>query len=486
MSVGPDKTGVGGSIGKYEIVEPIGSGGFATVFKAWDPVIKRAVAIKMCKVGSDLHARFFQEAELAGRLQHPNITTIYECGVEGEVPFLVQELLSGEDLSALIARREAIPLAEKIRILVGVALGLEYAHHAGVIHRDIKPANIRLLESGAVKIMDFGIAKAIGAPSGLTGPGVTVGSSSYMSPEQVSGDPVDFRTDIFSFGVVAYELFTFRQPFHDDNLFRLLETIVKEDAESLARVAPDLPLELVTLVERAMQKDPADRFASMKQMRDLLAAAHRDSLQAPSSPATEDRPHAERIQAEASNATADTGTENEFQDIARLASQLCDTPVALISFADRERQWFKAAVGIPLKEAPRQLSFCAQAILGSDVMVVPDAAADGRFATQPMVTQEPFVRFYAGAPLFSSDGLAVGTLSVLDRRPRSLSTAQQDGLRVLARQIMAQLELKRRRREDAKSSGEKLLLQVAGLSDYPIAGNAPARKPARAPGDADE
>ena len=201
MSVGPGNAGGGGSIGKYQIVEPIGSGGFATVFKAWDPVIKRAVAIKMCKVGSELHARFFQEAELAGRLQHPNITTIYECGVEDDVPYIVQELLSGEDLSALIARREAIPLAEKIRILVGVALGLEYAHHAGVIHRDIKPANIRLLESGAVKIMDFGIAKAIGAPSGLTGPGVTVGSSSYMSPEQVSGDPVDFRTDIFSFGV---------------------------------------------------------------------------------------------------------------------------------------------------------------------------------------------------------------------------------------------------------------------------------------------
>ena len=153
--------------------------------------------------------------------------------------------------------------------------------------------------------------------------------------------------------------------------------------------------------------------------------------------------------------------------------------MALISFVDRDRQWFKAAVGMPLKEAPRQLSFCAQAILERDLMVVPDAAADGRFATQPMVTQDPFVRFYAGAPLFGSDGLAVGTLSVLDRKPRLLSAAQQDGLRVLARQIMAQLELKRRRRQDAKSSGEKLLLQIAGLSDYPLAGNAPARPPAR-------
>ena len=119
----PAKSEAGGTIGKYRIVGRIGSGGFGTVFEAWDPVIKRPVAIKVCDAGRDVQARFLQEAELAGRLHHPNITTIYECGMEGETPYLVQEFLGGEDLSALIARREPIELADKIKILVGVALG---------------------------------------------------------------------------------------------------------------------------------------------------------------------------------------------------------------------------------------------------------------------------------------------------------------------------------------------------------------------------
>ena len=196
----------GGTIGKYRIVGRIGSGGFGTVFEAWDPVIKRPVAIKVCDAGRDVQARFLQEAELAGRLHHPNITTIYECGMEGETPYLVQEFLGGEDLSALIARREPIDLADKIKILVGVSLGLDYAHHAGVVHRDVKPANVRILENRMVKIMDFGIAKALDTPSVVTGTGITVGSSGYMAPEQVCGDPIDGRADIFSFGVLAFEL----------------------------------------------------------------------------------------------------------------------------------------------------------------------------------------------------------------------------------------------------------------------------------------
>ena len=268
----PAPEGIVASIGKYEIVARIGSGGFGTVFEAWDPDFKRRVAIKTCSLGKEYQARFLQEAEIAGRLQHPNITTVYESGMEGETPFIVQEFLSGEDLSQIIERRDPLGVPAKVRILAGIARGLEYAHRARVIHRDIKPANVRVLENGGVKIMDFGIAKLIGAPSVLTGDGVALGSSSYMSPEQVSGDSVvDPRTDIFSFGVLAYELVAYRKPFDDPNLFRLLEMIVKEEPESIRRIAPDTPDSLATLIERAMRKDPSERFDSMKELRLALA-----------------------------------------------------------------------------------------------------------------------------------------------------------------------------------------------------------------------
>ncbi len=458
------------SIGRYEIVERIGSGGFGTVFKAWDPVIKRPVAVKTCTLGKDFQARFLQEAELAGRLQHPNITTVYEFGMEGETPFIVQEFLSGEDLSEIIARHDPIDTPEKIKILLGIALGLEYAHRSGVMHRDVKPANVRILENRMIKIMDFGVAKVIGAPSVLTGTGVAVGSSAYMSPEQVSGDSVDLRTDIFSFGVLAYELFSHRKPFENENLFRLLEMIVKEDPDPIAKAAPGIPEPLAALIERAMRKNPEERFESFKDLRLALAAAYRGE---PSSgpvatiAAAVPDSEAQRLAAVERYAPAGPPPSSELDDLARLASRLCGTPLAMVSLIDRDTQRLLAGVGTPLEKLSRDVSFCAHTILGSAVMVVPDAALDERFAASPLVADSPNIRFYAGAPLVAPDGFAIGTLCVLDQRPRTLTGDQQDGLRVLARQAMAQLELAQLRRLETENSGERLLLEVAGLSDPP-------------------
>ncbi|HEY2797492.1 MAG TPA: protein kinase [Thermoanaerobaculia bacterium] len=457
-----------GTIGKYRILERIGSGGFGTVFKAWDPDIKRPVAIKSCLLGKEFQARFFQEAELAGRLQHPNITTVYEFGMEGETPYIVQEFLSGEDLSQLIARREPLDVLARIKILLGIALGLEYAHRSGVMHRDIKPANVRILENKTVKIMDFGVAKLIGAPSVLTGTGVAVGSSAYMSPEQVCGDVVDVRTDIFSFGVLAYELFSHRKPFENENLFRLLEMIVKEEPEPIAKRVPDIPEAMAALIGRAMHKDPSERFESMRDLRVALAAAHHGDASttftgavAAAVPDSE----TQRLAAVHRYAAAAPASAGELDDLARLAARLCGTPLALVSSIERDRQAFHARVGTSLAETPRELAFCAHAILGAGVMEVQDAAADARFVGNPLVTDAPHVRFYAGAPLVTPDGFAIGTLCVLDRRPRELSDEQKESLRVLARQVMAQLELARRRRLDEETSGERLLLEVAGLSE---------------------
>jgi eukaryotic-like serine/threonine-protein kinase len=468
-----------GRIGKYEIVEKIGSGGFGTVYKGWDPLIRRHVAIKTCEVGNkDVRNRFFREAQLAGSLQHPNITMIYEFGFEGDVPFMIQEFLPGEDLDRLIKRGAPLSPDDKLRILIGIALGLEYAHKAGVMHRDVKPANVRVLENLSVKIMDFGIAKSVDPADDITQTGITVGSSSYMSPEQIGGDAVDFRTDIFSFGVLAYELLSGGKPFRNENLFMLLEQIVKEDPPPLAEAAPDVPPALIAVVERAMAKKPEDRFASARELRDALVAVQQQfasrndvlpqSLQIP-------LPHDEagRLTALARLEILDTEPEPEFDDLTLLASQLCGTPIAAISFVDRDREWFKSKVGMPETAAlPRFLAFAAHAIASRDVFVVPDAAADPRFSTNPLVADGRGIRFYAGASLLTPEGFAVGALSVLDRVPRELAAREIAALRALSRQVMAQLELKQRRRLEREQSGEKLILEVAGLEE---------RAPAAAP-----
>ena len=149
-------------IGKYEIAEQIGVGGFGAVFRGRDPFIKRTVAIKTCSVNDEeIKSRFFREAELAGNLHHRHITTIYDFGVENGIPYIVQEFLTGEDLDKQIKRGDSVPVVRKVEILMAIAEGLHYAHEAQIIHRDIKPANIRILEDGNVKIMDFGIAKSL-------------------------------------------------------------------------------------------------------------------------------------------------------------------------------------------------------------------------------------------------------------------------------------------------------------------------------------
>lgn len=268
---GGASTALSATIGRYRLVERIGAGGFASVFKAIDPDSNSTVAVKTCTLGEDGHARFFREARLAGRLRHPNITMVYESGMDGDTPFIVQELLTGRDLSALIALREPHTLEAKRSILIGVADGLDYAHREGVIHRDIKPSNVRVLDDGSVKIMDFGIAKSVSATTAVTKSGIAVGSLGYMSPEQVCGDPIDPRTDLFLLGVLAYELLSFRQPFHHDNLFRLMEMIVKEDPDPLVDVAPSVPAGMVAVVEKAMRKKPDDRFSSAAEMRHAIA-----------------------------------------------------------------------------------------------------------------------------------------------------------------------------------------------------------------------
>lgn len=264
-------------IGKYEVSEQIGVGGFGAVYRGRDPFIKRTVAIKTCQVNDEeIKHRFFREAELAGNLHHRNITTIYDFGVENGIPYIVQEFLTGEDLDKVIKRGEPIPVTRKLEILMAIADGLGYAHNASIVHRDVKPANIRVLEDGTVKVMDFGIAKSMQTESNLTQTGITLGTSAYLAPEQIRGEAIDRRTDVFAMGVLSYELLTYRKPFRGEHLSTVLYKILNETPEPIETLAQDVPRGLATAVNGAMAKVPAERYPTMEAFRKDLQAIYRE------------------------------------------------------------------------------------------------------------------------------------------------------------------------------------------------------------------
>ena len=273
----PEETSLPEKIGKYEITGKIGSGGFGAVYRGRDPYIKRTVAIKTCQLNDEeIKSRFFREAELAGNLHHRHITTIYDFGVENGIPFIVQEFLSGEDLDKKIKRGDPVPMYRKVEILAAITDGLAYAHAAGIIHRDIKPANVRILDDGSVKIMDFGIAKSLQTESNLTQTGITLGTSAYLAPEQIRGEPVDRRTDIFSLGILAYELLTYRKPFRGEHLSTVLYKILNETPEPIQALAPDAPASLTAVVNRAMEKQRENRYETMEGLKQDLVAVQRE------------------------------------------------------------------------------------------------------------------------------------------------------------------------------------------------------------------
>src|SRR5262245_17388761 len=266
-------------IGKYEVVELIGRGGMGTIYKARDSVLDRSVALKVVsslEVTPELRVRFFREAQACARLSHPNIVTIHDMGEDGGRLFIVMELLEGEELRQLIARRAPLELEEKLTVLRQLCDGLSYAHQKGIVHRDIKPANIFLVKNGRVKILDFGIAQiaAVATQGDLTRTGMIMGTLRYMAPEQVRGR-ADHRSDIFSVAAVAYELLGGRPPFTGQDPLQILEQLRTEVPPPLAEIEPSLPPELSTIVERGMQKEPDKRFPDLGQMAHELELVRR-------------------------------------------------------------------------------------------------------------------------------------------------------------------------------------------------------------------
>ncbi len=255
-------------IGKYRIQAELGRGGFGVVYSAYDPTVGRPVAVKVLTAIGDnqLLTRFKNEAAAAGNLRHKNIVTIYDYGDDEGLPYIVMELLEGEDLNQIIAARRPMPLLQKVSIMIQVADGLRSAHRAGVVHRDVKPGNIRLLPDGTVKLMDFGIARLVAgsAATRLTRQGHVIGTLYYMAPEQVLGEEVDALSDIFAYGSTYYELLTGKHPFQGLDPRSVFHKITAEDPEPIRNLVPDCPEALEKIVNRTLQKDRDLRYQSLR------------------------------------------------------------------------------------------------------------------------------------------------------------------------------------------------------------------------------
>jgi serine/threonine-protein kinase len=234
--------------------------------------MEREVAIKVILEVAlqlpEMKSRFYREARTAGKLTHDNITIIHDVGEDDGRPYIVMEYLPGRDLRSILEKREPLSLFQKLDFAEQIARGLAYSHSKDIVHRDVKPANIRIVDERKVKIMDFGIAKPMS--SNLTATGAVIGTPYYMSPEQIQGKKVDRRTDIFSFGVLFYELLTYRKPFSGDEPTSVMYKIVHEDPEHLEELERAYPPKLRQVVMGCLRKDPAQRYQSLDEVADEL------------------------------------------------------------------------------------------------------------------------------------------------------------------------------------------------------------------------
>jgi serine/threonine-protein kinase len=256
-------------LGRYEVLGELGQGAMGVVYRAKDPLIDRVVAIKTINLGlamdekEEYEGRFYQEAKAAGRLNHPNIVTIYDVGKSGDVAYIAMEFLEGRELRDIMNESALLPVDQVLNIVAQVAQGLAYAHEHDIVHRDVKPSNIMVISDGHVKITDFGIAR-MASSSVRTQTGMVLGSPKYMSPEQVMGKAIDQRSDIFSLGVMLYEMLTGQAPFNGENVNAIMYQTLNAVPPPPDTLNPAVPEMVNFIMAKALAKGLEDRYQNAK------------------------------------------------------------------------------------------------------------------------------------------------------------------------------------------------------------------------------
>ncbi len=279
---------IGRRVGAYLITERLSGGGAAEVFKGIDLMLKRDVAIKVLRpeIACDpgFPERFRHEAQILARLSHPNIASVHAFLQDADTQFMVMEYVPGISLEALIRASGPVPAERALRVFRPALDGISHAHRCGIVHRDLKPANIMLTESGQVKVVDFGIARAVASDHRLTRHGQISGTAKYMSPEQVRGEQGDVRSDIYSLGVVLYMLLCGRAPFVGQSVYDLMKSQVEQVPPPLHTLVAGVPFQIEVAVTRALAKNPSERFQSVEEFASILGACLVEMLRPPSSP----------------------------------------------------------------------------------------------------------------------------------------------------------------------------------------------------------
>lgn len=382
-------------LGRYEIVGEIGQGAMGIVYKARDPLIDRIVAIKTINLNladdekEEYEGRFYQEAKAAGRLSHPNIVTVFDVGKSGDIAYIAMEFLQGRELRDILNSGKRIPVEQSLDIVVQVAQGLSYAHEHDIVHRDVKPSNIMVVRDGHVKITDFGIARMESA-SVRTQTGMVLGSPKYMSPEQVTGKQIDQRSDIFSLGVMLYEMLTGQVPFAGENVNAIMYQTLNTVPPPPSALNPEVPGMLNFIVAKALAKDLADRYQNAREFANDLRAC-RDKMLRGAPPEAARLAQGAQLQDAIPAAVRPATSEDEPKPVAMGLSPLFDSSAATMRLAamtssrdevEEFSRTFKMA--LPSGEALRQagLDAARPKIITSTIPLfeerVPAKADDGK------------------------------------------------------------------------------------------------------------